>query len=80
MLYKSEEKKVWASHKPLLEGFINGYHLLKNSGWSEQYLHLMDDLVVDVAEKMWFFVSYSYKKCFIKVKFELCKSLCQKDA
>ena len=29
MLYKSEEKKVWASQKPLSEGYINGYHLFK---------------------------------------------------
>ena len=39
MLYKSGEKKVLASQKPLPEGYINGYHLLKKPGWTDQYLH-----------------------------------------
>ena len=28
----------------------------------------MDDLVVDIMAKMWILVSYSCKKCFVKVK------------
>ena len=39
MLYKSEEKKVGALQKPYSEGCINGNHLLKILGWSDQYLH-----------------------------------------
>ena len=39
MLYKSEEKKVWALHKPLSEGCIKGDHLLKKEGLSDHYLH-----------------------------------------
>ena len=39
MLYKSEEKKVWALQQPLSEVCIKGDHLLKISGWSDQYLH-----------------------------------------
>ena len=84
MLHKSEEKKVWVLQKSLSEGCIKGYHLLKKSGLSDHYLHFYGwFLVVDVTEKMWNLVSYSCKKCFIKVKkikFELCKSPCQKDA
>ena len=39
MLYKSQEKKVGALQKPFSEGCINGNHLLKKLGWSDQYLH-----------------------------------------
>ena len=114
MLHKSEGKKVWALQKHLSEGGLKGDHLMKKSGWSDQYLKkcfikvkkkklepckalfrrmykwqplvenirlirsisFMDDLVVDVTEKMWILVSYRCKKCFIKVnkkKLELCK-------
>ena len=38
MLHKSEGKKVWALQKHLSEGGIKGDHLLKKSGWSDQYL------------------------------------------
>ena len=38
MLYKSEENVKFCK-KPLSEGCINGDHLLKKSGWSDQYLH-----------------------------------------
>ena len=43
----------------------------------------MDDIVVDVTEKLLILDTYSCKKCFIKVKkkkFKLCKSTCEKDA
>ena len=39
MLYKSEGKKVWALQKHLSEGGIKGDHLLKKSGWLDQYIH-----------------------------------------
>ena len=39
MLYKSEEKKIWALQKYLSEWCIEGDHLLNKSGWSDQYLH-----------------------------------------
>ena len=32
-------KMVWALQKLLSEGCIKSDHLLKNSGWSDQYLH-----------------------------------------
>ena len=50
MLYKSEEKKIWVSQKPLSEGYINGYHLLKKSGWSDQYLHFWSQEVKNLQK------------------------------
>ena len=36
---KEKEKKNWALQKHLSDGYINGDHLLKRSGCSDQYFH-----------------------------------------
>ena len=62
------KKNNWALQKLCQKGALKVTICWKNQIDQINIFTFKDDLVVDVGAKMWILVSYSCKKCFIKVK------------